>query len=223
MNEGVLHAKEREIGKSKTKQVRKQKMIPGIFYVTREQAVPIAFEELELKKTLSEDSALIRLMMPDGQERECVVREIQRDPVWGNIIHIDFMGIIRGLKLTATVPLHLKGSPLGVKEGGILEHTLRELEIECFPKDLPRFLEWDVTELHIGDSIRVEHLNFENIKILTDAHNPIATVVAPRIEKVVAEVVEAVEEGEGAAEEGEEKEEEGKEKGKEKDKEKEGK
>ena len=208
MNESVLSAHERGSGKSKVKQVRRRKMIPGVFYAAKEQAVPIAFAELELKKTLAEDSALIRLKMPDGRERECVVREIQRDPVWGNILHVDLMGITRGLKLTATVPLHVTGDPAGVKEGGILEHVQRELEVECFPRYLPRYLECDVSALNIGESLRVEGLEFENIKILTDPQSTIATVVPPRVEKVVVEEAEEVEgeEAEEAPEEEEERE-----------------
>jgi large subunit ribosomal protein L25 len=211
MDERVLNAMARESGKKQNKQIRKQKMIPGIFYTASEPAVPVAFGELELSKTLAGESALIMLKMPDGNERECVVREIQRDPVWGNILHIDLMGISRGQKLTTTVPLHLIGSPVGVKEGGILEHTLRELEIECLPKDLPRFLEWDVTVLNVGDSVHVEELHFENIRILEDPKASVATVVPPKIEKVaVAEAApvegeEAEKPEEGAeGEEGEE-------------------
>jgi large subunit ribosomal protein L25 len=202
MNEVVLEAKERGSGKSLLKQIRKQKLVPGVFYSASEQATPIALAEIELNKTLSGESPLIMLKMPDGQKRECVVREIQRDPVWGKILHIDLMGISHGQKLTATVPLHLKGSPVGVKEGGILEHTLRELEIECLPKDLPRFLEWDVSELNIGDSVHVEQIQFDQIKILTDPKASIATVVPPKIEKEVAPEVAPVEGAE--AEEGEE-------------------
>lgn len=211
MNESVLSAHERGSGKSQLKQVRRQKMVPGVFYTAKEQAVPIAFAELELKKTLAEDSALIRLKMPDGKERECVVREIQRDPVWGNILHIDLMGITRGLKLTATVPLHVTGDPAGVKEGGILEHTQRELEVECLPRHLPNYLECDVSSLNIGESLRVEGLEFENIRILTDPQSTIATVVPPRVEKVAVEEEEEEEvEGEEAEEapEGEEEREE---------------
>ena len=217
MNEVVLEAKERGSGKSQIKQIRKQKMVPGIFYSSAEQATPIALAELELNKTLSGDSALIMLKMPDGQKRECVVREIQRDPVWGKILHIDLMGISHGQKLTATVPLHLTGSPVGVKEGGILEHTLRELEVECLPKDLPRFVEWDVSQLDIGDSVHVEQLQFANIKILTDPKASIATVVPPKIEKEAVPEV-APEEGEEAVEgeEAEEADEAGKEPEKEK-------
>jgi large subunit ribosomal protein L25 len=211
MNEVVLEARERGRGKSQIKQIRKQKLVPGVFYSSTEQATPIALAEMELSKTLSGESPLIMLRMPDGQQRECVVREIQRDPVWGKILHIDLMGISHGQLLTATVPLHLKGSPLGVKEGGILEHTMRELEIECLPRDLPRFLEWDVSELNIGDSIRVEQIHFEAIKILTDPKASIATVVPPKIEKEVAPEVAPVEGAEAVegeeAKEGEEAEE----------------
>jgi large subunit ribosomal protein L25 len=206
MNEVILKAHKRGVGKSQLKQVRKQKLVPGIFYTSQEQSVPIALAELELNKMLAQESALITLKMPNGQKRECVIRDIQRDPVWGKVLHVDLMGITRGQKVTVTVPLRLVGSPEGVKEGGILEHTLRELEIECLPRHLPSHLEVDVAELTMGESIRVEELDFENVKILTEPERTIATIVPPRVEKVAVEEVEAEEE---EAEEGEAEEEEG--------------
>ncbi len=208
MNDNVLNAQERGSGKSELKHLRKQKLVPGIFYTSQEQSVPIAFAEVELNKLLAHKPALILLKMPDGNDRECVVRAVQRDPLWGNILHIDFMGITRGQKVTLTVPLHLIGTPEGVKEGGILEHTLRELEIECMPRHIPSHLEWEVSSLVVGDSVRVEELEFENIEILTDPSSSLATVVPPRVEKepVVEEEEELEEEveGEEAPEEGEE-------------------
>jgi large subunit ribosomal protein L25 len=214
MNDNVLQVKERSSGKRDVKLIRKQKMVPGIFYTAKEPSMPIAIAEIDLRKTLARKSALITLQMPDGNERECVVREIQRDPVWGNIIHIDLMGITRGQKITVTVPLHVVGLPVGVKEGGILEHSLRELEIECLPKDIPSHLEWDVSMLKVGESIRVEKLSYENIRILTDPKIAIATVVPPKVEKVAAPVEVAEVEGEEKPEEEGEKPEEEKDKSK---------
>ena len=215
MNDNVLNAQERSIGKSEIKHVRKQKLVPGIFYVSQEQSIPIALAELELNKLLAHKPALIVLKMPDGNDRECVVRDVQRDPLWGNILHIDFMGITRGQKITLTVPLHLIGTPEGVKEGGILEHTLRELEIECMPRYIPSHLEWDVSSMVVGDSARVEELEYENIVILTDPNSSLATVVPPRVEvePVVEEEEELEEEleGEEVPEEGEKPSEESKE------------
>ena len=208
MNDNVLNAQGRSIGKSENKRIRKQKLVPGIFYTSQEASIPIAFGEVELNKLLAHKPALIVLKMPDGNDRECVVRAVQRDPLWGNILHIDFMGITRGQKITLTVPLHLIGTPEGVKEGGILEHTLRELEIECMPRYIPSHLEWDVTSMVVGDSARVEELEYDNITILTDPSSSLATVVPPRVEvEPVVEEEEELEEGvegEEVPEEGEE-------------------
>ncbi len=208
MNDNVLNAQERGSGKSELKLLRKQKLVPGIFYTSQEQSIPIAFAEVELNKLLAHKPALILLKMPDGNDRECGVRAVQRDPLWGNILHIDFMGITRGQKVTLTVPVRLLGTPEGVKEGGILEHTLRELEIECMPRHIPSHLEWDVSSMVVGDSMRVEELEYDNIVILTDPSSSLATVVPPRVEvePVVEEEEELEEEveGEEAPEEGEE-------------------
>jgi large subunit ribosomal protein L25 len=120
------------------------------------------------------------------------------------------------------VPLRLVGSPEGVKEGGILEHSFREVEIECLPGFLPSFLEADISHLKIGDSLRIENLSFENVTLLDDAHTVVAHVAHPRLEEVAPAKPEAAEAEEPAepevikARRAEEEEEKPKEKSKEK-------
>jgi large subunit ribosomal protein L25 len=129
-------------------------------------------------------------------DRKALIREIQRDPVQGNILHLDLQHISLTEKITVEVPIELIGIPTGVKDGGgILEHVLREVEVECLPTDIPAHLEADVTMLNIGDSLHVSDLKAERVTILTEADRPIATVVPPTILEEVAPVAE-----EGAAE-----------------------
>ena len=128
----------------------------------------------------------------EKEPKKCVIKEIQRDPVSGKFLHVDFLGVRMGEKITVTVPLVLNGTPAGVKSGGIMEHLIRELEIECFPRHLPEKLEVDVSNLEIGDSIHVSNLKFENMAILDDPDSAVVVIEAPRV--VVEEVEEAVEE-----------------------------
>jgi large subunit ribosomal protein L25 len=132
-----------------------------------------------------------------------VFREIQRDPVTDDIIHVDIMGIQLTEKIRLSIPVLLIGTPAGVKEGGILEHLLREVEVEGLPLDIPEHIEVDVTGLNIGDVITLEHLSVDKVQIVTEIHHAVANVIHP---KVVKEEVEEVEEE--VPEEGEEMEEE---------------
>jgi large subunit ribosomal protein L25 len=127
----------------------------------------------------------------EKQAKKCVIKEIQRDPVTGNFLHVDFLGVKMGEKIIVNVPLVLKGTAPGIKAGGIVEHLFRELEIECFPRHLPERLEVDVSTMEIGDSIHIKDLAFENIQIIDDPDETVVILEAPRvIEEEAAEEVE---------------------------------
>jgi large subunit ribosomal protein L25 len=153
-------------------------------------------------------------------QRKVLVREVQRDPVTGAILHLDFHQISLTKKLTIQVPIHLVGIPVGVDDGGILQHALRDLEIECLPTAIPEKIEVDVSHLKIGDSVHVGDIKVENAEILSDSKSSIVSVVPPTVFKepeVAAPVTEEEPEviGEKKEEEEEKKEEKEEEKGKE--------
>jgi large subunit ribosomal protein L25 len=126
-------------------------------------------------------------------DRKALIREIQRDPVGGNILHIDLQHISLTERIVVEVPVELVGTPIGVKDGGgILEHLLRAVEVECLPTDIPNQLEVDVTELNIGDTLHVSDIKADRVTIKTEAERAIATVVPPTILEEVAPAVEAV-------------------------------
>ena len=153
-----------------------------------------------------------------ARDRKALIREIQRHPVAGLILHLDLQHISLTERITVEVPIVLIGTPIGVKDGGgILEHLLREVEVECLPTDIPSKLEVDVSALQIGDSLHVSDIKAERAEILTEADRAIAAVVPPTVleeVKPAEEAVAAEPEVIGAKEE-EETEEGGKEGGKE--------
>ncbi len=204
MSDKVLQVEKRETtGKEFARSIRRDGKIPGVFYYAGKESEPLTVEVKALRMILASKPTLITLQMDDGSEKEAIIREIQRDPVSEELQHIDFMGIKRGVKITATVPLELVGEALGVKQGGIVEHLLREAEIECLPKDIPESLVVDVSELDIGNSLHVSDLEFENIRILTKPETGIVNVILPKVaivEEVVEEELEEGEEPEEAAE-----------------------
>ncbi|MDP8227934.1 MAG: 50S ribosomal protein L25 [Candidatus Electryoneaceae bacterium] len=169
-------------GKGTARQLRRQGRIPGVFYYGHEINFAFAVDVAELSKILRERFALITIMMEGDEARECVIRELQRDPVDDRLLHIDLLGIKRGQKLTVTVSVKMSGTPLGVKTGGgILQQGVTELEVECLPKDIPREIIVDVSELEIGDSVYVSELLYPELKFLSDTKTLLATVLMPTL------------------------------------------
>ncbi|MFH0883157.1 MAG: 50S ribosomal protein L25 [bacterium] len=189
----TLKAVVREPGrKSVTKQVRASGKIPAVYYHGSTESINLEIDQKDFIRLLQNRSTLINLEI-DGQEtRECMIREIQRHPVSQEPIHLDFIGITRGKKITATVPIKLLGIPDGVRnQGGILQQVMHEVDIRVLPSDMPNRIEVDVTGLKLGESIHLDHVFLEGVEWEDNPEQTVATVVAPRvIEEVVEEEVE---------------------------------
>jgi large subunit ribosomal protein L25 len=203
MAETKIKATLREkIGKSPTKKYRAEGWIPAEFYSPHDENLHLLLNKSDFETTLTHGHGLLSLEV-EGHDKEiqCVIKELQLDPVRGNVLHADFQGVTLGEKLTLKVPIALKGTAAGVKTGGILEFMIREIEIECFPRDIPENLEIDVTNFEIGDSVRVKDLNFEKVRILDDPEETILLVEHSKVAKEIEELEEAeveVEEEEAA-------------------------
>jgi large subunit ribosomal protein L25 len=221
MKEIELRAKPREeSGKEYAKKLRKNGFVPAVLYGPETKTLAL---EVETKSFLSllrgglGENVIITLLLDDKKDsqRKVLVREVQRDPVTGAILHLDFHQISLTKKLTIQVPIHLMGTPVGVDDGGILQHALRDLEIECLPTAIPEKIEVDVSHLKIGDSVHVADIKVENAEILSDSKSSIVSVVPPTVFKepevaapVAEEEPEVIGEKEGEEEKKEEKEEE---------------
>jgi large subunit ribosomal protein L25 len=198
MSELQIKAEKRDlIGKGAAKKYREQGLIPGEFYSSHEDNLHLLVNKKEFETLLSHVHGLLKLNVKDLDKNfDCVIKDVQTDPVRGGVLHVDFLGVKAGEKLTIKVPVVLRGTAAGVKSGGILEHIIREVEVECLPKDIPEKLEIDVTQLNIGDSVRVKDLLFENIKILDDLEETILLIEHSRV--AVEETAEAEIEEEAA-------------------------
>lgn len=192
MSELVLELEKREkSGSGYANKIRREGKVPGIFYFHGKEAIPFIVSRKSLQTTLGKESALLDVAFNDGDKRKCIVRNIQFDPITHSILHVDLMGILLSEKITVSVPIHLIGTPIGVKnDGGILQLMMRDVEIECLPTDIPEFIELDVTNLNIADSLHLSDIQVDKFKILGDLERAIATVSALR---VVEEVVVAPE------------------------------
>jgi large subunit ribosomal protein L25 len=192
-------------GKGSARKLRAQGLVPAILYGHGMEPVKVAVDDRELYHVLhtgAGSNVLVDLQV--GKDRHLAMpREIQRDHVRGQFLHIDFLAVRRDEKITVDVPVHIVGESHGVKEGGVVEHHLWDLKVECLPTNVPESIEADITDLGIGDSLSVSGIKVpQGATILTSSEETIVSVVPPPILKIEEEVEEAVE-GEEAVAEGE--------------------
>ena len=188
-------------GKEAAKKMRKEKNIPGIFYGPKSEPVMLCFKDSDLRKILksaaSENIILsLDITSDKGTDTKMVVlKELQSDPLKDSYIHADFHEISMDKELTLNIPITLVGTPVGVTNGGILQHVRREITISCLPDKIIESLEIDVSALDIGESLHISDMAFpEGINSPQEEHLTVAVVNAPSVS----------EEEEGEEEEGEE-------------------
>jgi large subunit ribosomal protein L25 len=205
-------------GKGVARKLRSAGSIPAVVYGHGRDPQPLSINNRELEKLLDRivaESTVIDLEF-DGKTARTLIREIQRHPFKRQILHVDFQELVAGEKVVVRLPILLIGVPDGVRmDGGILDQTMRELEVEVDPANIPNHLELDVTKLVIGSSVHVRDIPLpEGVEIAGDEDASVCVVSAPRaaIEAVATEETEATsaepevirakkpEEGEGAAE-----------------------
>ncbi len=206
MADNTLSAVSREgTGKSVTRKLRASGRIPAVVYGKRREPQSIQVDPAALEKLLRGSGGLNTLIdLTVGSRTDTVlVKELQRHPVRGAFWHVDFYQVDLTEKITVDIPLHFVGKAKGVEFGGILDHPLREIEVECLPRAIPEFVEVDVSGLDVGDSIHVSDLRLpEGVEVMTDGQLPVASVVLPAAE-VEETPVETLVEGETPAAEGE--------------------
>ncbi len=204
MEKVVIEANERKtINKRSRNSLRNEGRVPGVLYGSRIKPIPIDVTRAAIHPVVyTSKTHLLSLKLDGHEEYDCIIKDVQFDPVSDEVVHFDLIGLTHGEKIQLEVPIRLLGSAVGVKEGGLLQESMHKLNVECLPKDIPQSLEINVTELNIGDTIHVADLNFENITILNPEDTIVVSVVLPKVEKEVtpAEEEEEFAEEEGAAE-----------------------
>jgi large subunit ribosomal protein L25 len=182
-------------GKGAARSLRREGKVPGVIYGHGREAEAVAVDTTVLNKMLvgiSAGTTILDVAVDDRAPVKALIRELQRDSLRpAEIIHLDLYEVRSDEEITLEVPVHLVGIPDGVRNfGGVLDHVLRELEIEVLPSDIPEHVELDVTALAIGHSLFVRDIQIPKARILNDPDTPICTVVAPRTEEAPAVVEE---------------------------------
>jgi large subunit ribosomal protein L25 len=207
MSEFVVAAERRtETGTGPNRRLRTRGMIPGIVYGSGKEAASVAVSPKQITDILRSASGENTLFEIDieGDRRKVILKEFQREPIKGQLLHADFFEVALDKQIEVKVHVELAGTPTGVKnQGGLLDFITRELEIECLPTDIPDKIAVDVSDLELGRHLRVSDITLpsDKLTLLTDRDVVIAHVVTPRADVAAAEVEE---EEAAAAAEGEE-------------------
>lgn len=195
-------------GKSGARAVRRAGHIPGVVYGIKD-STPLAIRPKELEALLGTRAGanVVFQLNVEGEaasDRPVIVKELQRDPMRGTIVHADFLEIRMDEKIEIAVPLALSGEAPGEKMGGTLSQLLRELEISCLPNAIPEQIEVDISEVEIGDVIHVRDLQIpEGVELVADLDDPVFTIIVPveeEEEEVEDELLDVEAEGEEGAE-----------------------
>ena len=190
-----LTVEKRESGARKDlKYLREDLKIPGVYYSYEGNNILFQISQHEINNAI-QSGANIFTVNVGGKDQNVIFKSVQYHPVTEQIIHIDLYGVDMDTKVIVKVPIIIVGQSIGIKEeGGVLNQSMTEVEIECLPSDIPQNIEVDISDLAIGDTLRLENIEIaDTFSLVADTDMLIASVVAPaKQEEVVVEL-----EGEG--------------------------
>ncbi|GIP41357.1 50S ribosomal protein L25 [Paenibacillus sp. J31TS4] len=190
----TLQVEERNrLTKSERKQLRDKGYIPGSVYGKSVGSASVAVSKKQLAELFKQSAhGVIQLSLPTGGTQPVMIQDIQRHPLSGEYLHIDFHQISMDQPVKSMVPVELTGEPKGVKEGGILQVQAHEVEVKCLPDKLPSALSIDVSNLEVGESVLVSGIQLpEGVELLTDENDVLASILAPQKNDEAEEAAEA--------------------------------
>ncbi len=181
----------KDIGKKASKKLRKEDNVPCIIYGGGEN-INFYAPSLSLKNLVYTPNTYLVKLDIEGTVYDVIMKEIQFHPVSDAINHIDFIRYNNDKPIIVNVPVHLTGNSIGVRKGGKLRLAMRYLIVKALPKNLPDFIEINVDDIDVGQSVKVGDLNYKNFTILSNTKEPIVDVrvsriVVPEEEKAAAE------------------------------------
>ncbi len=195
-------------GKGISRALRKQGLIPGVLYGPKSEPIPISVDTLDIEKLFKHsgsNQAPLNLTIKNGEDlkKTAMIKDLQVHPVSRRFLHIDLYEVAMDKKIQVKVPVVLSGMARGTEAGGTLQLIRREIDVLCFPLDIPEFITIDVSEMDIGDSIHIEEIPVSgNIEILADTNFTVVTVSGAMMEEEAEAPEVEEEEGEVSEEEG---------------------
>lgn len=211
-NQETLAAEKREVqGTTASKRLRREGIVPGVIYGSSQREYMIQMNSknfFDLAKKQSSQNFLVNLEIEGAEEKTklAIVQDIQRDPLTGGLLHVDFRAVSENETINASLPIELQGEPAGVKSGGLLEQMIHSIEVFCRPGDLPEAIENNVEGLQLGETLKIADLNLpDGVEVKMDGEVLVAIVTQTRAAASEtgggAAAEEAGAEGEGGEEE----------------------
>ena len=187
------------VGRNAIKKIKEKGLVPGVIYGSQAEPMTLQIDARELTTVLagaSSEHVLVELEILDGSQsthRLALIQEVQHHPLKSALVHVDFHAVSATEKIISEVPIEAVGEALGVRTfGGLLEYSLRTLEVECYPQDLPDIVRIDVSNLNIGESLHVRDIQLPSgVEAITDEDLTVVSVVASRVGEEVTEPAEA--------------------------------
>ena len=189
-----------EGGKGAARRLRRDGRIPGVLYGSQLAATSISLDPSQLETLIRTSHAGVNTLIDltgasEVSGRTVLVKELQRSPVRGTLVHADLYEVDPNARIRVSVPIHLRGTAEGVNMGGLIDHSLRVVELDCLPRAIPDEILVEVSALDIGDSVHVSDLELpEGVELVTQGELSVVSVVAPRAEEEPT-VDEELEEG----------------------------
>ena len=170
-------------GTKGAKKERKRGLVPGVLYYSGEDATNISIKKSNLLRAMNSGQRIFEISQ-DGANQYTMLKHVQYHPVTDDVIHIDLMRVRRSEKMNISVPIHLVGESKGVKEGGILTQSLTQVEISCYPTDVPEQIELNIDQLELNSGLSVKDIDTgsEDIEVISDAGLNIVSIMAPSSE-----------------------------------------
>lgn len=201
MEEKLKAEKRGDTGKGVARKLRAGGRVPAVLYGHAQDSLPLSVDAKELYRILhtgAGSNVLVDLIV-DGKTHLTMPREVQQNHIKGQLVHVDFLIVNRNETITIDVPVREIGESPGVKAGGVVEHHLFELHVECLPSDVPEAIDADISTLELGDALRVGDIPApRGVTILTNSDDSVLAVVVPAVLRTEAEL-ETPEEAAAAA------------------------
>lgn len=171
-----------------SKLVRKNGFVPGILYYGGEENENISIEKSVLSRAIQSGQRVFEITR-DGDSQYTMIKEMQYHPVTDEIMHIDLMRVRRSEKMIISVPIHISGESIGVREGGILSQALSQVEISCYPTDVPENIAVNIADLQVNQSMSVGEIKLDNddIEIISDPSLNVVSINPPVSEEQTAD------------------------------------
>ena len=174
------------VGKKATKTLRRSGKVPSVLYFKGEEPLSLSVNNKVLNKAMKSEQRIYEMEI-NNESQYVMIKEVQYHPVTDEVLHIDFMRVLRSEKMTISVPLILTGKAVGVTEGGILSQSMNQIEISCYPTNVPENIEVNIDSLELNASLSVADVNIDDdeIEIISPDELNVASIAAPKEEEPV--------------------------------------